>query len=61
MLIAVAPRRAPGARVVAAVGALDLDHVGAEVAEQHRGQRAGEHAREVGDQDPVERRHRRAD
>ena len=57
---AVAPRRAPGARVVAAVGALDLDHVGAEVAEQHRGQRAGEHAREVGDEDPVQRRHGRA-
>ena len=38
--LAVALRRPPGARVVAAVGPLDLDHVGAEVAEQHRGERA---------------------
>ena len=58
--LAVVPRRSPGARVVAPVGALDLDDVGAEVAEQHRGQRAGEHAREVGDEDPVQRRHGRA-
>ena len=36
MLVAVAPRRPPGARVVARPGPLDLDHVGAEVAEQHR-------------------------
>ena len=48
-------RRPPGARVVAAVGALDLDHVGAEVAEAHRAQRSGEHPREVGDEDPIER------
>ena len=33
-------RRPPGARVVAAVRALDLDHVGAEVAELMRAQRA---------------------
>jgi hypothetical protein len=32
------------ARVVAAVGSLDLDHVRAEVAEQHRGERSGEHS-----------------
>ena len=49
------PRRAPGARVVAAARALDLDHVGAEVAERHRRERAREHAREVGDEQPVER------
>ncbi len=48
-------RRPPGARVVAAVGALDLDHVGPEVAEAHRAQRAGEHPREVGDEDAIER------
>ena len=35
--------------------ALDLDHVGAEVAERHRGERARQHAREVGDEEPVER------
>ena len=57
MLSPLVPRRAPGARVVAAVGALDLDHVGAEVAQQHRGERPGEHAREVGDEDPFQRRH----
>ena len=56
--LAVAPRRTPGARVVAAVGPLDLDHVGAEVAEQHGGERPGEHAREVRDEESVERRHR---
>ena len=55
--LAVVPGRAPGARVVAAVRPLDLDHVGAEVAEQHRRQRAGEHAREVGDENPVQRWH----
>ena len=49
------PRRSPGARVVAAAGALDLDHVGPEVAERHRRERAREHAREVGDEQPVER------
>ena len=53
--IVAVPRRAPGARVVAAAGALDLDHVGAEVAERHRRERAREHAREVGDEQPVER------
>ena len=58
--LALVPRRAPGARVVAAVRALDLDHVGAEVAQQHRGERAGEHAREVGDEDSVQWRHGRA-
>ena len=56
--LALAPGRPPGARVVAAVRALDLHDVGAEVAEQHRGERPGEHAREVGDEDAVQRRHR---
>jgi hypothetical protein len=37
-------RRPPGAGVVAAVRSLDLDHVRAEVAQQHRGERPGEHA-----------------
>ena len=36
-------------------GPLDLDHVGAEVAQHHRGERAREHAREVGDEEAVER------
>jgi hypothetical protein len=49
-------RRPPGARVVAAVGPLDLDDVGPEVAQRHRAQRPGEHAREVGDEDAVKGR-----
>ena len=45
----------PQCRVSSPVaGPLDLDHLGAEVGERHRGQRAGEHPAEVGDQDPVE-------
>ena len=40
--------RPPGARLVAALGALDLDHVRAEVGEHHRAVGPGEHAREVG-------------
>ena len=40
--------RAPGARLVAALGPLDLDDVRAEVGEHHRAVGAGEHAREVG-------------
>src|ERR687889_231167 len=55
--LAFAPRRTPGARVVAAVGPLHLDHVRSEVAEQHRRQRPGQDAGEVGDQESVERRH----
>ena len=50
----VVPGRSPLARVVAAVGALDLHDVGAEVAERHRAQRAGEHAGEVRDEDAVQ-------
>src|SRR5262249_30931017 len=42
-------RRAPGAGVVTCAGALDLDHVGPEVAEDLPAQRAGEDARGVED------------
>ena len=38
-----------------AVGRLDLDDVGAEVAEHPRGVRTGQHPREVEHADPVER------
>ena len=44
-------RRPPAAGVVAVPGRLDLDHPGAEVAEHHRGVRAGEGAGEVDDED----------
>ena len=47
-------RRAPAAGVVAAAGALHLDHPGAEVAQHHRGVRAGEGAGEVDDEDAVQ-------
>ena len=53
--LAVAPRRPPVARVVARLRPLDLDHVGAEVAQRHRGERPREHAREVGDEEAFER------
>ena len=49
---AVAHRRHPGAGVVAG-RALDLDHLGAEVGEQHRGVGPGEDPGEVGDQQPA--------
>jgi hypothetical protein len=42
-------RRAPGARLVAEAGPLDLPHVGAQVAEQHGRVGSREHAREVED------------
>src|SRR5207247_2261912 len=44
-------RRAPFARLVAIAGALDLDDVRAEVAEDLSAERAGEHARGVQDAD----------
>ncbi len=50
-------RWAPGPRLVPG-GSLDLDHVRPEVPERHRRQRAGEHAREVGDEDSLEGRGR---
>ena len=48
-------RRAPGARVVARARRLDLDHVGAHVAEHHRAERPREDAREIEHAQPVER------
>ena len=51
---AVAHRRLPGAGVVAG-RRLDLDHLGAEVGEQHRGVGAGQDPGEVGDQQPGQR------
>src|SRR5262249_7230799 len=47
--------RAPFARVVAGAGPLDLDHVGAEVAEELRAGRTGEDARHVEDAQAGER------
>jgi hypothetical protein len=47
-------RRSPGTRLVAA-GRLDLDDVGAEVGQEHGGERSGEDAAAVDDADPVER------
>ena len=51
--------RAPRARLVTVARSLDLDHVGAEVGEQHRAVRPREDAREVEHADAVERRHPR--
>src|SRR5690606_27455450 len=52
---------APMPGVVARARAFDLDHLGAEVGQQHGGVGAGEHATEVGDHQPVERAcHRKA-
>ena len=47
-------RRPPAAGVVAAAGALHLDHPGAEVAEHHRRVRPGEGPGEVDDEDAVQ-------
>ena len=46
------------ARVVARARPLDLDHLGAEIGEQLRAPRPGEHAAEVEHPDPRERLHR---
>ena len=48
------PRRAPQPRRVSDRG-LDLDHCGSEVAEEHREVWAGKNAREVGDEQAIER------
>ena len=48
-------RRAPAARLVAGAGPLDLDHVGAEVGQHHRRERAGQDPREVEDPQRAER------
>src|SRR5262245_25877088 len=42
-------------------GLLDEEHVGAEIAEQHRAIRAGHGTRQIEDADPVERHHRGPD
>jgi hypothetical protein len=47
------PRRSPPPGVVA-VRVLHLDHVGAQIAEEHRGERPGEDAGEVRHEDAVE-------
>jgi len=48
-------RRTPCASVVAAFWPLDFDDPGTEVGECHGGERAGEHAAEVGDDDSAQR------
>ncbi|CAM5269357.1 hypothetical protein STANM309S_00684 [Streptomyces tanashiensis] len=45
-------RRSPRARVVPRARSFDLDHVRAQVGEEHRHVRPGEHPAEVGDDDP---------
>ena len=50
-------RRPHDAHRVAAVGILDLDHLGAQVREQHRAVRPREHAGEVEDADALEELH----
>ena len=53
-LLGLHERRAPAAGVVAAAGVLHLDHPGAEVAQHHRGVRAGEGPGQVDDEDAVQ-------
>ena len=50
------PRTGALARVVAAVGILDLDDLGSHVRKDLRAERAGDHARKVDDADAGERR-----
>src|SRR5207247_1767662 len=50
-------RRPPCPRLVAVARALDLDDVRAQVSEQHRAVRAGQHAREVEDANARRRQH----
>ena len=47
--------RSPPARVVAAAGLLDLDDPRAHVGEQHRAVGPGQHARQIDDEQPVQR------
>src|SRR6185295_12339533 len=49
--------RLEGARLVAAARLLDLDDARAELGEDHGGERAREHAREIEDGDALERLH----
>jgi hypothetical protein len=46
-ILALDEGRPPGARVVAGLGALDLDDVGAEIGEHLSGPRSGENARQL--------------
>ena len=48
-------QRRPAAHAVAAVGALDLDDVGAEIGEHHSGERPGGDLREFEDPEPLKR------
>ena len=48
-------RRSPLPRVVTAVGRFDFDYPRAEIAEHHCRMRTGERARQVDDQDSIER------
>jgi hypothetical protein len=50
-----AERRAPDAGIVAAVGLLDLDHVGAHVGQDHPGQRTGQRLAHFDDANSLER------
>src|SRR6185295_1842917 len=43
-------RRSPGPGVVTGAGAFDLDDGGAEIGQEHRGERAGQHSAEIRDQ-----------
>ena len=52
---ALVPRRAPGACVVSAAGALDLDHARPEVGKHHRRERPGKDPGEVDDPEVLER------
>ncbi len=47
-------------RLVAAIGLFDLDHGGAQLGEDHAGEGAGQHAREIENGDMLERFHRAA-
>ena len=49
-------RRPPDARVVPLAGILDLDHLGAEIGQRHRGVGPREYPRQVQDPHPFERR-----
>ena len=49
--------RPPAAGVVASAGLFDLDDARAHVGEKHRAIRSGQHARQIADDDSVERSH----
>jgi hypothetical protein len=48
-------RRAPDARIVAALGLLDLENVGAHVGQQHAGQRPGQRLAHLDDANSIQR------